>query len=105
MGKPQKVIIGGTVFPSKKEASAYCTKLLARYNNGQTVSEQDSEFLTGLLKRHPEAIQKIGVGVKRFFKDRAPEPDQYRSDCFWLEQQDGTIVDFSFKTCVAAKGR
>jgi Protein of unknown function (DUF3223) len=102
MGKRQPVIIGATEFLSKKEASAYCTKLLASYNNGQTVNEQDAEFLSGLLKRHPEAGQKIGAGVKRFFKDSGPEPN-YGTDCFWVEQIDGTKVDFSFKTCVAGR--
>ena len=102
MGKRQPVIIGATEFLSKREASAYCTKLLASYSNGQTVNEQDSEFLSGLLKRHPEAGQKIGPGVKCFFKDPGPEPN-YGTDCFWVEQKDGTKVDFSFKTCVAGR--
>jgi hypothetical protein len=100
----QKVIIrigeSETVFETKSEALAACKAMLARYRNGESVNEADSEFLRGLLERHPEAFQKIGCGVRRFFRDRAPEG---MTDCFWLEREDGRSTDFSYKSCVGAK--
>jgi hypothetical protein len=101
MGKRQEVIVGKAVFESKAKVTERCREMLKRYRNGQTINEQDSEFLSGLLERHPEAREKIGVGVKRFFKD--PGPTRFTTDCFWLERKDGSKIDFSFKTCVAGK--
>lgn len=89
-----------TGFKTQKEALAYCKAMLARYRNGETINEQDSQFLRNLLPRHPEAGQKIGCGVKRFFRDRTKEG----TNCFWLERQDGSTTDFSYPSCVKAKG-
>jgi hypothetical protein len=75
--------------------------MLAKYRNGEDANEQDSQFLRNLLERHPEAHQKIGCGVKRFFRDSTDEG----TDCFWLERDDGTTTDFSYKSCVNAKGK
>lgn len=76
--------------------------MLGRYRNGDTINEQDFQFLLNLLQRHPEARDKIGCGVKRFFKARVISKG---TDCFWLEREDGTSTDFSFKSCVAGKGK
>jgi hypothetical protein len=81
---------------------AACRAMLGRYRNGDTINEQDFQFLLNLLQRHPEARDKIGCGVKRFFKARVISKG---TDCFWLEREDGTSTDFSFKSCVAGKGK
>lgn len=99
-----KVIIGSgdseAVFESKTEALAFCKAMLARYRKGDDINERDSQFLRNLLERHPEAHQKIGCGVRRFFRDRTDQG----TDCFWLEREDGTPpTDFSYKSCVNAK--
>ncbi len=91
-----------TGFKSQKEALAYCKQMLARYRNGDTTNQQDSQFLLNMLQRHPEARDKIGCGVKRFFKARVISKG---TDCFWLEREDGTSTDFSYKSCVTAKGK
>ena len=101
----QKVIIGEgdsqRVFGSKKAAKDFCRDVLARYRNNETASEEHSQFLRDLLERHPEAHQKIGCGVKRFFRAGTGQG----TDCFWLERVDGTRTDFSFISCVDAKGK
>jgi hypothetical protein len=89
------------IFETKTKLLAECKAMLARYRNGEDINEADSEFLRGLLERHPEALQKIGCGVKRFFKDRTDQG----TDCFWLERQDGISTDFSYISCVNARGR
>jgi hypothetical protein len=90
-----------TIFESKTEALALCQSMLARYRNGQDINEHDSQVLRDLLERHPEAHQKIGCGVKRFFRDHTDQG----TDCFWLERKDGSFTDFSYISCVNAKGK
>jgi hypothetical protein len=85
-------------FNSKKDALAHFSRMLNSYRNGQTLNEFDAGQLHGLLERHPSAADKTGVGVKRFYRDKAKD-----SDCFWLEREDGTKTDFFFQKCVSAK--
>jgi hypothetical protein len=89
------------VFLSKKEAKTFCREMLASYRNNENISEDDSLFLAQLLERHPEAQHKIGCGVKRFFRAGTG----MGTDCFWLERVDSSTTDFSFVTCVDAKGQ
>jgi len=95
--------IGDTerTFKTKKALLAECQAMLARYRNRETVNDEDSAFLYGVLERHPDAIQKIGCGVKRFFRGWTG----LGTDCFWLERLDGITTDFSFYTCVNAKSK
>jgi len=88
-------------FESKKDAKAYCKNLLGRYRNNQTVNEEDTQFLQSLLERHPDAVQKIGCGVKRFFRAGTG----VGTDCFWVERMDGSKTDFSYIACVDARSK
>lgn len=95
--------IGIHHFKSQKEALVFCSKLLNGYVDGQIVEKkEDIEFLTALVKRHPRAAEKIGPGIKRFYRDKAPKPN-YGTSCFWTEQINGEKVRFSFKPCVTGK--
>ena len=85
-------------FQSKKEALKFCSEMLSRHKSRETITSQDSKFLTNLLNRHPDALQKIGCGVRRFLKDRA----DHGTECFYLERNDGSSTRFSFKPCVNA---
>jgi hypothetical protein len=89
-------------FATKEEAKKFFRAMLARYRNGQTINPEDSLLLRGLLERHPDAHQKIGGGIRRFFRDHTDKG----TDCFWLEREDGSDpTEFSFITCVNAKGK
>lgn len=100
-----KLIVGdGDVrkeFTSKKDAKSYCKNLLGKYRNNQTIQEDDAQFLQSLLERHPDAAQKIGCGVKRFFRAGTG----MGTDCFWLERTDGSRTDFSYIACADAKSK
>jgi hypothetical protein len=100
---PHPVIIGEgdseKAFSSKKEATEFFREMLARYRNNQTIGEADEQMLLGLLERHPEAVMKIGCGVKRFFRAGTG----MGTDCFWLERTDGNTTDFSYLTCISGK--
>ncbi|MDQ3564214.1 MAG: DCL family protein [Pseudomonadota bacterium] len=86
-------------FKFKKGAKQFFREMLARYRNSQNINDEDAEHLHNLLERHPEAPEKIGCGVKRFFKAQTDKG----TSCFWLEREDGSRTDFSYITCVDSK--
>lgn len=50
-----------------------------------------------LNKGHPEPEKKIGSGVKAFQIRFHPT---FKSKCFFLVKNDGSVDDFSFRKCV-----
>jgi hypothetical protein len=93
--------VGDLQFRTKKAAKDYFKQMLAKYSDGEDIGEEDSTHLDKLIERHPEAAQKIGCGIKRFFRRRTAEG----TSCFWLERNDCSITEFSYPTCVDAKGK
>ena len=92
---------GSQSFKTKKAAKDFFKSMLARYSDGQTISEEDSEIMHSLIERHPEAQQKIGTGIKRFFRDHTDKG----TSCFWIERNDDSTTEFSYPTCVNSKGK
>lgn len=97
----EQVTIGTLTFRFKKDAKQFFKEMLARYRNNQDINEGDSDHLQNLVERHPEAQEKIGCGVKRFFK----APTNKGTSCFWIEREDKSRTDFSYITCVDLKGK
>ena len=95
------LIIGKKEFKYQKEALTYFYRMLLRYQNSQIIHGDDHYILSSLIEYHPNAYQKIGVGIKTFFKAQTKKG----TSCFWLERKDGTTIDFSFITAVKAKGK
>ena len=93
--------IGEKVFLTKKAAMEFFKEMLGRYNDDQIVEEGDAVLLRALIERHPEATHKIGCGVISFYKARTDMP----TSCFWVKRRDGSVTDFSYRTCVDAKGK
>ena len=73
--------------------------LLYKYSIGEYLKGQDFNNLLDLLKKHPRAVQKIGVGIKGLLIDR----DGYGGRCFYLMRQDGTKEKFSYLKCLGLK--
>lgn len=96
----ERLIIGSLDFGSKSEALAHFKEMLGRYHNNQEIGADDSEHLHALLARHPEAVDKIGCGVRRFHKRITSKG----TSCFWLERENGDVTDFSYISCVNVKG-
>ena len=95
----QPITINGITFKTQKEALAHCKAMLGSYTDQETINETDSQFLAELLKRHRRAAEKIGCGVRRYFRAPGPKPN-YGTSCFWLERVDDTVEHFSYKHCV-----
>ncbi len=97
----QPVIIGNKEFKFQKDALAFLKDMLNSHRANKTIEGNEHELLLAVLERHPEAVQKIGVGVARFYK----APTEEGTSCFWIERTDGSKTRFSYPTAVRAKGK
>lgn len=70
-----------------------------RYPDGATVAGTDAEFLSELVKRHPDFPDKFAPGIRRFYVD----VERRGSRGFRFEAADGRVDDFSFLKCVSAR--
>ncbi|QBQ56244.1 DCL family protein [Nitrosococcus wardiae] len=95
----QPLIINSLPFHSQQDAITYFRAMLGRYRDGEEILGKDFEMLLALLERHPRAVTKIGGGVKRLYKDKTTKTTR----CFWIERQDGTVTDFSYREAIRAK--
>lgn len=86
-------------FQNKGKAKIYFKEMLNKYNNGDEINKEDSLILCQLLERHPEN-EKIGIGIKRFYKDIAKG---YTTSCFHVERIDDSTTDFSYDCCINGK--
>lgn len=102
------VDIGDEHFPTKATATARCQDILRAYPGltgsgaGQPQEVTDPThvtFLTALVKRHPEADDKIGSGIAGFKVQVNPDGTG-NTRCFWVIHPDGTATHFSFKSCL-----
>ena len=98
---PIAIEIGDIHFDTKKAAKAFFKAMLARYKDGEEINQNDSMHLYSLIERHPEASQKIGCGIKRLYRKKTT----HGTSCFWLERTDGSVTEFSYGSCVDAKGK
>jgi hypothetical protein len=86
-------------FRTQSEAKDYFTKLLNSYELGSTLSTEDSVLIFELLQRHPEAEEKIGVGVRSFFINHAPD---HPTRCFYIRRLDGSTTEFAIGSCITS---
>lgn len=87
-------------FAKQGEATAFFKAMLARYADGEFLNSGDEDILYELLQRHPEADQKIGVGVQAFFRNKSPD---HPTSCFHLLRIDGSTTDFGYPTCITGR--
>jgi hypothetical protein len=88
--------LGGLTYRTQADVATACKNLL-RWYPGTTLDERATAFLTDLLAMHPDAEQKIGVGIDHFEirKNRG-----FPSNGFYLVRVDGSETDFSYRKCL-----
>jgi hypothetical protein len=98
MAKP--IEIRGQVFPTKKAAEDAIRAIRDSVPIGKPIPPAALSFMLDVLERHPDAEQKIGVGVASMYVgvDR-----EHGTKCFFLTRTDGTETDFSFKHCLTPR--
>ena len=90
------VQIGRLNFKYKKEALAHFKKILNSYGFKESLSEEDFNDVLNLLKIHPNAKEKIGVGIKKIKVDET----RYKTKCFNVIRVDSSCEIFSYIKCI-----
>lgn len=86
-------------FRTQQELIVYVRSILGRYRVGQALDLFDYPFMLDLLRRHPDAEQKIGCGASEIYVGETPA---YHTRCFFLIREDGSETDFSYLECIRA---
>lgn len=89
--------IGSREYRSKEAAKVAIRQVLYRYQLGASVAQADHEFVADLLRLHPDADRKGGVGIARFEVCR-----NGGTRGFWVIRTDGSETDFSYLECLRA---
>lgn len=97
MGKSIEIHIAGQVFRNKTSLLAFLKIMLNKYELEETINENDLNFLTALLERHPEYLLKIGSGIDRIV---IKKQGKYQTRCFIIVRTDKSTTDFSYAHCV-----
>lgn len=89
--------IAGHTFETQKDLVAHVQAILRRYSAPARLEGDDAAVMGDLLLRHPRAEEKIGVGVAAIWIRRNLGGF---GNGFFVERNDGTSVDFSYKQCI-----
>lgn len=100
MGRGKPVTINGLTFPSVGDFKLHVQKVLGEQVQGSVISNPTHVFLCHLVRRHPEAADKIGIGIQ-YFKVLTNTNYGGKNRCFYLFRIDGTHTDFSYQKCVS----
>lgn len=100
MGRGKTVAIDGMAFPTVGAFKAYVQKMLTDLPQGVVIEEPQHSFLCQLVRRHREAADKIGLGIK-YFKVLTNTNYGGKNRCFYLFRVDGTHTDFSYQKCMS----
>ena len=69
---------------------------------GEPLMSKDFNFMKALLRHHPSAAEKFGVGIKNFTVKLHPENGKRY---FCVVRRDNTNTDFSFHNCIDPRRR
>ncbi|XP_020586335.1 uncharacterized protein LOC110028709 [Phalaenopsis equestris] len=90
--------VGPKAFVSSVEMFEYFHKLLHDWPTNLDINKYEHMVLMDLLKKgHADAVKKIGGGIQAFQVRYHPS---WKSKCFFLLRNDGSVDDFSFRKCV-----
>lgn len=95
-----EIVVAGETFVTKKALEEKLRALLYAAPLGVELDEPAHSFLLCVLFRHPEALKKIGLGVKAF----RVTTSEYKNRCFEVIRVDGSYTDFSIMSCARGDG-
>jgi len=96
MSRSKPLSIGGLPFDTQSAAKFSIRQLLNSQPVKEVISEPNHSFLRALVSRHPQAAEKVGLGVRHFTVEHAV----HGTLCFYLTRVDGTKTNFSYIKCV-----
>lgn len=94
-------LANGREWRSRKDAINHFRRMLARYTDGETISDpSDDSDLHALLILYDSALPpnsptKSGSGISHFTRQRN-SGDGWVTSGFHVQRTDGTSIDFSF---------
>lgn len=98
----------GKQWKTRKEAIGHFKKMLARYKDGERVSDKaDHDDLTSLLALYDSVVPesgetKTGCGIDYFSRQRNADAG-WSTSGFHIHRIDGTAIDFSFYRAIETK--
>ncbi len=104
MAKPVQ-LSNGRLWPSRKDAHAHFKEMLARYEDGDEVTDSSDESdLRALIELYdsvlpPGSVTKTGVGIRGFSRE-LNKGEGYSSSGFHVHRLDGSSIDFGLKYAV-----
>jgi hypothetical protein len=112
MARGIPVVLTSYEWPTRAAAEKHFQSILhdPRYrpNDPITDPEQDAQ-LRELVEMHPDADEKIGIGIDYFFIGLTSDGDRFnvRSGAtgIWIRRIDGSPTDFSYLTAIYKHGR
>ncbi|MDD1829310.1 DCL family protein [Photobacterium sp. ZSDE20] len=99
MAKP--VVFGPYKFKTKKAATEEIRNRISHYQEGQDLSNDDSDFFKELFKLHSEYLEKRGCGISHITVER----DFNRNRCLIIKRIDGSSIDISWVHCLKPLSR
>jgi hypothetical protein len=97
MPRAIKATIGEQVFSKKGDLTKYMQTMVAKYNIGDYISEQDMAFCLELFKNHKNYPTKLAPGVSKI----QLLVQKKGSKGFQIYKLDGSSDDISWTDCVA----
>lgn len=91
-------LVNGVVFETKEAIQNMCSLFLYNYPDGSTLNPEDTDFIYDVLTMHPNADEKIGVGVKSI--GVRLNPTYRRNKEFVVYRTDGSFTEFSYRKCL-----
>jgi hypothetical protein len=83
---------------TKATAWQRCQRIFGAYLPGEDIANADDRaFVLDLIRRHPDAEEKIGAGVDRLLIRRNIP---FRNVGVWIKRRDGTLTDVSMRRCL-----
>lgn len=89
-------LVNGESFRTKKLVKDRVVEIKGRYSIGDRVGDGDAEFLTALLRSHPDKEPQWFEGFDHYFIDRK----DYGTVCFYVRRSDGSKSAWSYNKCI-----
>ncbi|WP_255555517.1 DUF3223 domain-containing protein [Enterovibrio paralichthyis] len=105
MAKPVE-LANGTSFKTQSEAKKYFKSILNSSPFDKTFTTHDEEFsnILALYKRHPEFHWKT-KDVSQIKEFTIKSSGQFRTRCFHVVHQDGSLADWSYITAISSQSK
>jgi len=98
MAQRQTINIGDKTFKTKAESKEFIKTILNKYELLTPIDTIDFQFISELLKRHPEYERKVGSGINVIVIKM--DGNWGKTRCFHIQRTDGTETDFSYINCI-----